>query len=245
MYANKTAPKVTPTQSPKSASRQSAHPAITFKMAQKNVSENADLITSTTPTKLAFPPVLKLLITPQIFTWTTTLTCVLVGVSQDGMLITWLDFATPNALLIYGPTTQLEDAFPNAHRPLTSLVISEFVNSHAQKSTPAHSFLPKTLPDNAYFYVLMVHMLTSTTDVAWMSVLSSNMLTLMLYRALCTIFVSKCAQTACMHQTSQSRVSHSVILALMAKTWPTSALKPVRQPLTPTIFWDCVLMTVT
>lgn len=216
-----------------------------FKKAPKSVSENAELITSTTPTELAFPPVPKLLITPQIFTRTTTLTCVLIGVSQDGMLITWLDFATPNALQIYGPTTRLEDAFPNAHRPLTSLVISESANSHAQKSTPTHSFLPKTLPDNAYFSVPMVHMPTSTTDVAWMSVLSSNMLILILYRVLYTIFVSKCAHKACMHQTSQSRVSHCVILALMAKMWPTSASKPVQQPLTQTISWDCVLMTVT
>lgn len=59
-----------------------------FKKAPKSVSENAELITSTTPTELAFPPVPKLLITPQIFTRTTTLTCVLIGVSQDGMLIT-------------------------------------------------------------------------------------------------------------------------------------------------------------
>jgi hypothetical protein len=57
MYALKTAPSVTPIQSLKSVSQQSAHLGITFKRAPKSVSENANLSTSMTPTKLASPHV--------------------------------------------------------------------------------------------------------------------------------------------------------------------------------------------
>ena len=169
-----------PIQSVKCANQQSVLQVITFKKALTNVSENASLNTSMTLIKLVFQPVLRRPTMLQIFTWTIILTCVLTSACQDFMQTIVLVFAIFNARMGYGLIIRREDVFLNVPLLLIFTVIKKYAISHVLNPTSIPPFMPKTLPDNVCFFVLTVHSPTTTINVVWMCVLSSNTPTPML-----------------------------------------------------------------
>lgn len=198
--------------------------------------ENVLLNTSTTSIKHACHPAQRLQTMLQTFTWTITLTCVSIGASQGSMLIITQGIAILSVQMGCGLITRQEDVLPNVLRLLISMGIWKCAISHAPNLTLIRIYLLKIPLGNVCFSVPTALMLTSTTDVAWMSALSSSMHTQTFQWLLCITSVFKCVQRDFMLQISPSLVFLFAILELMAKMLQTSAWKPVRLELTQMTF---------